>query len=109
VSTFPAWSVARTEKVCEPSDSAVYVFGVVQPAYAPASRLHSNVEPDSVETRSKVALVEGVCAGGVVAPIDVTGGVVSIVHVYDAGLGSVFAAVSVALTWKVCGPSASAA
>jgi hypothetical protein len=109
VSTFPAWSVARTEKVCEPSGSALYVFGVVQPAYAPPSRLHSKVEPDSFETRSKVALVEGVCAAGVVAPIVVTGGVVSIVQVYEAGLGSVFAAESVALTWKVCGPSARAA
>ena len=37
-----------------------------------------------------------------------TGGVVSTVHVYEAGLGSMFVAVSVARTWNVWLPSTSA-
>ena len=73
----------------------------MQAAYSEPSSRHSKVEPGSFEPRSKVALVEEVLAGGIVGPIDVTGGVVSIVHVYEAGVGSVFVAASVARTWKV--------
>src|ERR671930_258741 len=44
---FPAGSVARTEKVCEPEASPVYDAGEVQAAHEPPSSLHSNVEPVS--------------------------------------------------------------
>jgi hypothetical protein len=64
------------------------------------------VEPGSVDPRSNVALVEGEFAGGTVGPIVVSGGVVSMTHVYEAGLPSVLPALSVARTWKVWLPSA---
>ena len=44
------------------------------------------------------ALEDCVLAAGIVGPMVVAGGVVSIVQVYDAGLGSVFDAASVART-----------
>ena len=47
----------------------------------PAPDTEPDPEPASFEPRSKVALVEGVFAGGVVGPTVVTGGVVSTVHV----------------------------
>ena len=57
-SALPAASLARTEKVCEPSPSPVRSFGDVQAAQAPASSLHSNVAPSSGLVKLK--LVEAV-------------------------------------------------
>ena len=42
-----------------------------------------------------------------VAVNDVSGAIVSILHVYVAGLASTLPAVSIALTWKLCDPSES--
>jgi len=95
-------------KVCVPSARLVYVTGVVHAEKPAPSRRHSKVDPGSFDARSKVALVEDVFAGGSAGPIEETGGVVSIVHVYEAGLASVFPAASVARTWKVWLPSARA-
>ena len=73
----------------------------------PSSRT-SKVPPGSVERNVKVADVEAVgldgcdkriVSGGVVSPPDVL-----TVHVYVAGVGSVFPAASVARTWNVCDP-----
>ncbi len=108
VSTLPAGSVALTSNVCVPSARPAYVAGVVHAEKPAPSRRHSKVDPGSFDPRSKVALAEDVFAGGSVGPIDETGGVVSIVHVYEAGVGSVFPAVSVARTWNVWLPSARA-
>ena len=71
---------------------------------APSSE-HWNVD-DSVAEKSKLAPVAIVSAAGKLGPIEVSGGVASIAHVYDAGLGSGFAAGSTARTWNVCEPSA---
>jgi len=57
----PTVSVTLTEKVCAPSARAAYVFGEVQDAKSPASRLHSKVDPGSEETKEKLGdtLFEG--------------------------------------------------
>ena len=60
-----------------------------------------------MDVKLKLGLVELVGFAGP-ALIVVFGAVVSIVHVCVAGLASVFAAVSVALTWNVCDPTARA-
>ena len=79
----------------------------MQATYAPASSLHSNVEPASVEVNANDALVDVV---GLLGPelIVVSGGVVSlgalIVQVHEAGEASVLPAASVARTLKVCEP-----
>jgi hypothetical protein len=110
-STLPAASVARTLNVCEPALSALYAFGLVHVAKAPASSLHSKVDPDSLDVNANEALVEVVGFAGP-EPIVVSGGVVSagalIVQVRVAGEASVLAAASVARTLKVCEPVARA-
>jgi hypothetical protein len=100
----PAGSIARTVNEWLPSGRAVYSFDEEQVSNAPASSLHSNVEPVSEEENSKVALVELESAG---APesIVVWGSVVSTVQVRLAPVGSWFPAGSVALTVNVCEPS----
>ena len=82
-------------------------MGVVQALKPPPSSWHWNVEPASLELKPKLALVAFV---GLAGPdvIDVSGAVVSIVHVKLAGVASVFPAGSVARTWNVCEPAARA-
>ena len=53
----PAASLARTSNVCAPSLSVAVVNGVLQDANAPASTLHSNVEPASVELKPNVGVL----------------------------------------------------
>jgi hypothetical protein len=79
-SVFPAKSVALTSKVCEPAASPVYALGEVQEAKAPASSLHSKVEPASEELKEKLASVELVGSAGLLA-IVVWGSLRSIVQV----------------------------
>ena len=77
----------------------------MQEANAPllsASRLHSNVAPGS-EVNEKLAFVRFVDVGGF-AVIVVLGAIVSTVHVYAAGVASVFPAASLARTRNVCCP-----
>ena len=105
-STLPAASTARTDHVCDPSDNPLSARGDAHPTQAPASRRHSK-EPDSVEENAKVAAPEATVPDGP-AVIDVSGGVVSTVHVRDAGDGSTLPAWSLARTDHVCDPSASA-
>ena len=81
MSRFPAGSVARTSSVCVPSPSATYDAGVEHAANRAPSSRHSNVEPGSFEPTSKVALEDCVFAAGIVGPMVVVGGVVSIVQV----------------------------
>src|SRR5574338_1601606 len=98
-STLPFVSVARTWKVWLPSRSAVYNCGVVHTVKPPASSWHSNV-PASVEVNSKEAdgLEDGSEGDELIV---VSGNMLSIVHVYDAGVGSTLPSVSIARTWKV--------
>jgi hypothetical protein len=58
------------------------------------------VLPPSVDVKLKLAAVEFVGLGGL-AVIEVSGGAMSIVHVYEAGVASVFPAGSVARTSNV--------
>jgi hypothetical protein len=85
----------------------------VQPTQDPESSLHWKVEPLSVALKPRLALVEVVVAGGLEV-IVVLGAVVSpggttasTVQLRVAGVASVLPAVSVALTEKVCEPTAS--
>jgi hypothetical protein len=72
----PAWSVARTSKVCVPVDNPEYSFGEVQDPKLPSSRRHWNVDPASLEEKVKEALLLVVVPDGPAA-IMVSGGVVS--------------------------------
>ena len=77
----PAGSVARASKVWLPSASAgESVCGLVQLVQGPPSIRHSKVEPPSVEVKEKlgVVLLDGSLGWAV---IEVSGAVVSIVHV----------------------------
>lgn len=56
VSTFPAWSVARTRKLWDPG-LTVRARGEVQGAKAAASSLHSSVAPASLEKAKLTAAV----------------------------------------------------
>jgi hypothetical protein len=106
-SAFPAASVARTEKVCDPLPSDAAVTGEEQAAKSAPSSAHANVELLSLEMNANVAVVS------LVAPLGpdvivVSGAVVSsgsTVHVCAAGVPSVFPAASVARTRRVCVPS----
>ena len=104
-SVFPAASVAFTWKVWLPTARPVYAFGLVQPANAAPSRLHWKVEPDSLEEKLKLGLVELLGFAGLDV-IVVSGGVVSIVHVYVAATPT-FPIASVARTANVWLPAAS--
>ena len=104
VASVPAALTARTRNVWLPSASAVYAWGLVQTAKAPASSAHSNVAPAGFDVKLKLALVLDVDAGGddVIVVSGGTGAV--IVQVKDAGVGSVPAALT-ARTWNVWVPS----
>lgn len=104
VSTLPAVSMALTPNVCEPSLRLEYAHGDVQAEYRAPSRLHWNVEPASLELKLKLAEVELVTAGGADV-IVVSGGAVSTVQAWLAGVASVFPAGSVARTWSEWLPS----
>jgi uncharacterized membrane-anchored protein len=79
----------------------------VQEVKEPASSLQAKVLLASVDVKLKLALVLLVVADGL-AVIVVSGAVVSMVQVKLAGVGSVLPAASVAWTWKVWLPTASA-
>lgn len=104
-SVLPAASVARTWTVCSPASKALRVVGVEQGAQRPLSSWQSNVPPGSLELNEIEALVEFVGFAGP-AVIVVAGAVRSTTHVAVAGVASVFPAMSVALTEKLCGPLA---
>jgi len=78
----------------------------VHVANAPASKAHWKVEGVSLPLKLKLAVVALVGLVGD-AVIDVVGAVVSIRHVCVAGVGSLRPDASIAVTWKVCVPSAS--
>jgi hypothetical protein len=107
-----AASVALTEKVWEPLAKPVYFLGEEQAPKAPPSSWHSKVEFASEEENVNEALFcftvpEGpesmVVSGGVVS---CGGGAVLTVQVRVAGVASTLPAPSLALTEKVCEPSA---
>ncbi len=75
-SVLPAASLALTEKVCEPSESPVSSFGDEQAAQAPASSLHSKLDPSSVEEKEKLAELDAVTPDGP-PEISVSGAAVS--------------------------------
>jgi hypothetical protein len=77
----------------------------VQAPKAAPSRLHWKLEPPSVEVKLKLGAAEFV---GFAGPdvIVVFGAAVSTVHVWLAGVASVFPAGSVERTWNVWLPSA---
>ena len=107
-SLFPAASVARTRNSCAPATRGPYSRGEVQGANAAASSEHSSRDPGSLPENAKLALWLLVGSAGPDS-IAVSGGVTSIVHAYDAGLGSLFPAASVARTWKVWVPGSRSA
>jgi hypothetical protein len=96
----PAGSVARTSNVCVPDARPVYSCGEEHAVKAPASTRHAKPDPASLELKVKVALVAFVGSDGPESTV-VSGGVVSIVQVQVAGVGSVFPSESVARTAKV--------
>ena len=102
-SVLPAASRARTWKVWLPSARPVYAAGLVQPVKAVPSMEHWKDAPAS-ELKSNVALESVDGLSGIEAMV-VSGGVVSTVQEYVAGLGSVLPAVSLARTWKLWLPS----
>ena len=100
-SVLPAGSVARTSKVCVASaEDRRIVCGLEHDVQLPPSMRHSKLEPASFELKANVGVVSLDGLGGVES-IVVCGAVVSIVHVWLAGLASVFPAASVARTSKV--------
>ena len=105
-STLPAASMALTPNVCELSLRLEYARGDVQAEYATPSRLHSNVDPASLEEKLTLAEVEFVAAGGADV-IVVSGGTSSTTHAWLAGVGSVLPAVSVARTSNAWAPTES--
>ena len=76
LSVLPAASVARTAKAWSPTATSEYALGLVHATQAPPSRRHSNVEPDSVEEKPKLAAVSVVGDDGA-EEIAVSGAVVS--------------------------------
>src|SRR5437899_10420441 len=86
---------------------SLWLFGIDQECNALPSRPHSNLIPRSVDLKLKLALVLLGSAGGLVVMV-VSGAVVSMVQVKLAGVASMFPAGSIARTWKVWLPAASA-
>ena len=105
-SVLPAWSVARTEKVCEPSLRPR--VGLRRGAGLEAARVELALEValGSSEENSNVAELELVGSEGPES-IVVSGAVVSMVQVLVAGVWSVLPTLSVARTENVCEPSLS--
>ena len=104
-SVLPAVSVARTENVCEPSLRPVYVWPGNKPRSCPRRAGTRTWRSGSSEENSNVASVELVGSNGP-ASIEVSGAVVSTVHVRVSGDWSVLPRASVARTENVCSPSA---
>ena len=96
-STFPALSRARTENVWGPSERLAYVFGSAHTSQAPASSLHSNEALPSPDENSNAAALEDSVPLGPPAS-EVSGAVVSTVHVRDVGSPCTLPAVSLART-----------
>ena len=86
--------------MCEPSDNPLTVFVPFVAIQAPESIEYWNVEPDSDETEENVTDVNLVNCSGLDV-IVVSGAFVSITHVYDAGVKSVFPTLSFERTWYV--------
>jgi hypothetical protein len=104
-SVFPAWSVARTAKVCGPAGRAPYSAGEVHETYAAPSRLHAKPEPVSEDEKVNDGVTSLVGSAGF-APMVVSGSVRSTVQARAAGVGSTFPAASIARTRKSYAPSA---
>ena len=98
-SVLPAPSIARTSKVWLPSASRPATSGLVHGVQGPASTRHSKAAPGSSDSNSKVGASSFDGSAGT-STIVVCGATVSTVQVYEAGVGSVFAAPSVARTSK---------
>ena len=75
-SVLPLGSVALTSKKFSPSAKPVYSSPVTQELNAPSFNLHSNSDPSSVDSNSKIASVEEVRSRGPLV-ITVFGGIVS--------------------------------
>jgi hypothetical protein len=103
-SVFPAASRARAEKLWSPTARSLYPWGEEQADQSPPSRLHSKLEPPSLESKEKLAEVSVVSPSGPLE-IEVSGGVVSgggvTVQLWEAGVGSVLPAASRARTEKL--------
>jgi hypothetical protein len=79
-------------------------LALVQAEKPPPSSWHWNVEPASLETKLKLALVEALGSLGEAVMV-VFGAAVSTVHVKVAALASTLPAGSIARTLNVCEPS----
>src|SRR5688572_27209435 len=101
----PLGLIARTLNVCAPTASGpAYSFGEPQGAYAPLSRLHSNLAPAASAVNSNVADVCTVVRSGPDVMLTSGGAAASgglTHHAYSAGVRSTFLAASTARTAKV--------
>src|SRR5439155_799770 len=107
-SALPALSVARTRKPWLPSARPLYACGLVQAVKAAPSRLHwkpARPLPVSLPLKPNVAALDRIRPAGPLE-IAVSGGVLSTVQVYEAGVGSTSSAPSTARTRKLWLPSA---
>ena len=105
-SSLPAASTAATVKVCSPSPSPEWDTGLGQGVATPASSTQAKLEPGSFDANEKLASGSLVSRAGD-SVIEVSGATVSIVQVWEAAEASSLPAASVAVTVKVCSPSAS--
>jgi hypothetical protein len=70
----PTESLARTEKVWEPSASPLYVFGLVHAASGAPSSEQTNVTPVCVSEKAKLAVFAFVRLGGFESIVGAGGG-----------------------------------
>jgi len=103
--TFPRESVARTSKVCAPSDRVLAVKGELHDEKLALSILHSRLASVSLGEKAKVG-VESLVGPWGPESIVTLGPVVSTVNDRLAG-GPGLPSASVAWAWKVWGPSVS--
>ena len=104
VLVFPAASWAWTPKLCDPSASELYAFGLAQSENAPPSSRQRNVTPDSESVNEKWAVLWIVIGEGFDCNAGAGGGVTSILQPKVVGALSSPPALR-ALTAKLCSPS----
>jgi hypothetical protein len=93
---------ASTANVWLPAASVLKVAGLVQLVKGALSRLHSNVTPEELSLKEKLALVSVVVAGGCESIVGVGGTTID----HDADAGALVPPVSTPTTLKVWEPSA---
>lgn len=103
-SRLPTGSLARTSNAWRPAGRRPYCFGDTQRTQRLPSSRHRKVDPASFDRNANRGVLVVVFPVGPAVMV-VRGVAVSTLKDRRAGVGSVFAAWSVALTSNVCGPS----